>query len=263
MKKTITSILMLLLCFVMTACIQVNKLISKQRADKEKCTLNQADARRFNYKDTEYLILADTVDNSELGEWVGYIQKLAVLDQSYRVLEEQAIELALPDLKDISHETTFIVPFNNVYLYQEDQLIIDVNGNSHVAIPADKSSGRLAISYTKVNTSPGGTISINPDNCTQLLYGEKIYQITEIPVDAEKIEQYLGIIAREITFDAVTKREISQSDLKTIEIAPGELSAQNRAQWSYMEVYTIQGIDPGSTFAVEINNQYVQAVVVE
>ena len=51
-------------------------------SDKEECYLNTENVTHFSYKGNNYTILADTVSNGGLGEWIGYIRQLAAVDES-------------------------------------------------------------------------------------------------------------------------------------------------------------------------------------
>ena len=49
---------------------------------------------QFSYKGNNYTILADTVSNGGLGEWIGYIRQLAAVDEAGKILFQENIETA-------------------------------------------------------------------------------------------------------------------------------------------------------------------------
>ena len=72
---------------------------------REQCYLNKENVTQFSYKGKDYTILADTVSNSGLGEWIGYIQQLAAVDESGKILLQENLKTAtfqtLADLADL------------------------------------------------------------------------------------------------------------------------------------------------------------------
>ena len=58
--------------------------------------MNTENVTRFSYKGNDYTILADTVSNGGLGEWIGYIRQLAAIDEKdtcvVTILDERAGE---------------------------------------------------------------------------------------------------------------------------------------------------------------------------
>ncbi len=74
--------IMLLLLFTFIVCVGscwlyfLQDRIEEYSSDKEQCYLNTENVTRFSYKGNDYTILADTVSNGGLGEWIGYIRQL-------------------------------------------------------------------------------------------------------------------------------------------------------------------------------------------
>lgn len=54
--------------------------------------LNTDNVAQLTCKGDSYTILDDTLSNSEPGEWVGYIRKLAVIDSNGKILLQQDTE---------------------------------------------------------------------------------------------------------------------------------------------------------------------------
>ena len=100
-----------------------------------------------------------------------------------------------------------------------------------------------------------GKFEINPENATQLLCGETVYQVTSDIVSNDELGGYIDILAESITFDTETKRPLSKEDLNKIDWS-GESSGQGRRQWFYTDVYEICGTDKTEAIAVKINDCY-------
>lgn len=107
-KKMILLVVAILLMEAsMTGCSVLEKGIDEYSKDKEECVLNTDNVTQFTYKGDSFTILDDTLSNSELGEWVGYIRKLAVVDSNGKILgtvvlpngceKEKAFEIAKAD----------------------------------------------------------------------------------------------------------------------------------------------------------------------
>lgn len=265
--KKIVSLLLTLMCLAISGCSLLNNEIANRRSDREYCTLNEKDATIFTCNGIEYFILEDIVERDILGAWVGYIQKFAVLDEQYAVLELREIELPKSPMSNLPDETSYVVQFFNVYADKDtdsQSLIIDVNGGFHKAIPIEQVNDTIAIiSFDGLQRKSDGLISIQSENCTQIIYADKTYIITEIVIGENEFDTYLGFIGARRIFDANTNREIPQGDLGKIEISPGDFSEQVRTTWSYGAVYSINNTDKSKSIAIEINDKYLRADVVQ
>ena len=127
------------LCFSLAGCTLQDR-IEEYSSGKEQCYLNTENVTRFSYKGNDYTILADTVSNGGLGEWIGYIRQLAAIDENGKILLQENVEPAtfqsLADLAKKAPEAAYIIPFLNVYAAPnaDDYLIVDVNGGYHKAV---------------------------------------------------------------------------------------------------------------------------------
>ena len=72
------------LCFSLAGCTLQDR-IEEYSSGKEQCYLNTENVTRFSYKANDYTILADTVSNGGLGEWIGYIRQLAAIDENGKI----------------------------------------------------------------------------------------------------------------------------------------------------------------------------------
>ena len=129
-----------IICLSLAGCSLQDKIGDYSR---EQCYLNKENVTQFSYKGNDYTILADTVSNSGLGEWIGYIQQLAAVDESGKILLQENLKTAtfqtladLADLVDKAPNDAYIIPFLNVYAAPnaDDYLIVDINGGYHKAV---------------------------------------------------------------------------------------------------------------------------------
>lgn len=248
-----------------TGCSIFEKGIDEYSKNKEECVLNTDNVTQFTYKGDNYTILDEMLSNSELGEWVGYIRKLAVIDSNGEILLQQDTEKAtfktLADIADSEPEAAYIIPFLNVYTLKgknTPELIVDANGSYHKAVPGRSVTDKDIIfrfnQKTKENIA--GDFSINTQDCTQLLCKDKVYQITDEIVSDETIGEYIDMIAKSYTFDSETKLQIPNEELYHIDWSGKEQHSQKREQWTIGDIYEIVGKDRTDSIAVEINSEY-------
>lgn len=264
-KMILLVVAILLMGASMTGCSVLEKGIDEYSKDKEECVLNTDNVTQFTYKGDSFTILDDTLSNSELGEWVGYIRKLAVIDSNGKILLQQDTEKAtfktLADIADSKPDAAYIIPFLNVYTVKDgntQELIVDVNGGYHKAIlnrfVTDKDT--IFRYNQKTEATAEGEFTINTQNCTQLLCGDKVYQITDETVPYENIGEYIDIIAESYTFDNDTKLQIPKEELYHIDWSGKEKSSQKREQWTMSGIYEILHKDRTDSVAVEVNSEY-------
>ena len=264
-KMILLVVAILLMGASMTGCSILEKGIDEYSKDKEECVLNTDNVTQFTYKGDSFTILDDTLSNSELGEWVGYIRKLAVIDSNGKILLQQDTEKAtfktLADIADLEPDAAYIIPFLNVYTVKAgntQELIVDANGGYHKAILNSSVTDKDNIfRYNqKVEAAAEGDFTINTQNCTQLLCGDKVYQITDETVPDENIGEYIDIIAESYTFDSETKLQIPKEELYHIDWSGKEKSSQKREQWTIGGIYEILDKDRTDSVAVEVNSEY-------
>lgn len=236
-KMILLVVAILLMGASMTGCSVLEKGIDEYSKDKEECVLNTDNVTQFTYKGDSFTILDDTLSNSELGEWVGYIRKLAVIDSNGKILLQQDTEKAtfktLADIADSKPDAAYIIPFLNVYTVKDgntQELIVDVNGGYHKAI---------------LN-------SFVTDKDTIFRYNQK----TDETVPYENIGEYIDIIAESYTFDNDTKLQIPKEELYHIDWSGKEKSSQKREQWTIGGIYEILDKDRTDSVAVEVNSEY-------
>ncbi|MEA4919959.1 MAG: NisI/SpaI family lantibiotic immunity lipoprotein [Clostridiaceae bacterium] len=264
-NKTLAFILSAaLLAGLLSGCSALSQRIEHYSSGKEECSLNTDNVTQFTYQEKNYTILENTASKENLGNWVGYIRKLAILDADGKILLQQDTEKttirSLADLADMP-AAAYIVPFLNVYACQDEtaqKLLVDANGEYHKAIPSDSvTDSDDVFHYDRQQTvASDGDFSVNPQDCTQLIRADQVYQITDKIVSDGEVGEYLAIIAKTIVFDKDTKLEIPKKDLDTIDWDGTGLNKQKRENWFYGEVHTIQNTDESDSVAVEINSEY-------
>ena len=174
--------------------------------------MNTEYVTRFSYKGNDYTILADTVSNGGLGEWIGYIRKLAAIGENGKIFLQENVEPAtfqsLADLAKKAPEAAYIIPFLNVYAAPnaDDYLIVDVNGGYHKAVISENvKDSDTVFDFKKIEESINDRFEVNPENATQLLWGGTVYQVTSDMVSDDELGSYIDILAESVTFDTETK----------------------------------------------------------
>ena len=264
--RIITDVLfMLTLSVLLTGCTFFQQKMDEYSADKEQCFLNTENVTQFTYKSQSYTILEDTVSNGSLGEWVGYIRERTAVDENGNILLQENIEnttfKSLADLTQKAPNAAYIIPFLNVYAAPNDTtyLIVDVNGGYHKAIPSDTLTEEFTVfNYKNTTQEEQGSFEVNPNNATQLVRNNVTYQVTAEIVSEDELENYIDIIAENITFDADTKKPLSKDERNRIDWSG--TSEQSREHWVYVDVYEVAGKNPSETVAVKVNNEYHLAV---
>ena len=249
------------ICFSLAGCSLQDK-IKEYSSDKEQCYLNTENVTQFSYNGNDYTILEDTVSNGGLGEWIGYIRQLTAVDETGKVLLQDNMEAAtfrtLADLADKAPEAAYIIPFLNVYAAPNTDayLIVDVNGEYHKAVREENIKDTDTVfGFKDTEQSMSGKFEINPENATQLLCDGMIYQVTSDTVSNDKLDSYIDILAKSVTFDTETKHPLSKENLSKIDWN-GKNAGQGPEQWFYTDVYEIYGTDRTEAIAVKINNCY-------
>lgn len=247
-------------CTVLSGCTLTRNMIDEYYSDKEQCFLNEEDITLFNYKDEEYTILNDTVANNDLGGWVGYVRQFVVVNEEGKILLQENIEnISFKNLSNLANtvpEAKYIIPFLNIYSPKKDSnhLIIEVNGSYHKAIPSEQVTDQdLKLDFRSDKGNDDNNYQINPQNATQLISNNKIYQVTTETITREKLGGYLDVLAKPVVFDEDNKHPLTQEELNKISWS-GEVS--HRIQWFYSEIYEISGVNIDDAIAVKINNQY-------
>lgn len=258
--KTVIALLAAFVICVSFAGCSLQDKIKEYSSNKEQCYLETENVTQFSYKGNDYTVLEETVSNGDIGEWIGYIRQLAAVDEAGRVLLQENIEDAafqtFTDLADKAPEAAYIIPFLNVYAATntEDFLIIDVNGGYHKAVANEIIKDTDTVfDFKNTGKSMSGKFEINPQNATQLLFENAVYQVTLDAVSKDELGSYIDIIAKSVTFDAETKRPLSKEELNEIDWN-GESARQGRELWVYTDVYEIYGTDKSEAVAVKVNN---------
>lgn len=266
-KMRIISGVLLALTFsvLLSGCTAFQQKIDNYSKDKEQCILNMENVTQFTYKSQSFTILEDTVSNSSLGEWIGYIRELTAVGENGKILVQENIEKttfkSLADLTEKAPNAAYIIPFLNVYAAPDDTtyLIVDVNGGYHKAVLSDTVTDEFTVfNYKNTNQEKNASFEVNPDNATQLICNNVTYQVTSDIVSEDELGSYVDIIAENIIFDADTKKPLSKEEMNGIDWSG--TNKQAREKWVYTDVYEVSGKDISETAAVEVNHQYHLAV---
>ncbi|MCP5455843.1 MAG: NisI/SpaI family lantibiotic immunity lipoprotein [Thermotogae bacterium] len=255
MKKIFFAVFVFTLCFILCSCSFVEKEAERRKNEREECFLDKENATVFSCSGKEYVILKEQTERENIGSWIGYIQKVVFIDKNYNVLETRDIKFFGFSENNLPENTLYSVKFFNIYKEKnnDSNLIIDINGAFHIAAEKNKSvpTGKI-ISYRKSEKSSEDSLKISDKNCTQIIWKNNIYQISERTIEENKTDVFIGYIGEYKIFDHNTKIEISKADLKKIELYPGRLSNQKRVSWTYGSVFNINE----KSIAVEINGKY-------
>lgn len=259
----ICGILVVMTGTAMTGCSFQDK-VNEYSKDKEECLLNTENVTQFTYKGDSYTILEETVPNSGLGAWVGYIRKLTVIDEDGKILQQENTEAAdissLKNIADSDDGAAYIIPFLNVYAAPNDDtfLIVDARGEYHKAVLSrDVTEEQKVFSYRAEGGAEGGSFVLNPQNATQLIRDNIIYQVTSQQVSEAELGNFLDMIAERVTFDVETKLPLSEEELKKIDWSGTE--SGERENRMYQAVYEISGVDSSEAVAVEADGNYYRA----
>ncbi len=241
-KKMMILLFAVIICLSLAGCSLQDKIGDYSR---EQCYLNKENVTQFSYKGNDYTILADTVSNSGLGEWIGYIRQLAAVDESGKILLQENLKTAtfqtladLADLVDKAPNDAYIIPFLNVYAAPnaDDYLIVDINGEYHKAVIDENIKGTDTVfDFKDIEQSMSGKFEINPQNAPQLLCDGTVYQVTSDTVSNNELGSYIGILAENVIFNAETKIPLSKEELRKIDWY-GENAGQHREQWIYKDI---------------------------
>ena len=261
-KKALCGFLCALMLFS-TGCDTGNAVVERINKGKEECIVNRKNATEFEYKGNNYIILNDTKSNHDVGKCVGYIQKMMLLDSANKCLQDWKLKSITDDIKKNKNKDRskgeYLVTFMNVYESTDEALYVNVNGDNHRAVKEDKlKSNDQVIQYEKVKeeSEADDTFRISDENCTQIVSGNSVFQITKKQVDNSKVGDYVGVLAQVKVFNAETCKEISKKELMKIEAEPGKLANTKRERWMYGQIRTIQGEKEKNKLAVEVNNKY-------
>lgn len=253
-------------CIVVTAggCNIREKRVEEYAMGKETCELNEEDVTKFRFKETEYTILEETVENEELGEWVGYIRQYVAVDENGGILLQEYVEEVSPwtltKLGRLDSKTAYIITFLNVYENPENRecVLVDVNGEYHKAMmTASVADTDIVFDFRTEGQSGRKEYVLHPENATQLLCDETVYQVTSETVEEQQLGICLELLAQTVTYDAESKHPLSKEDLQKVDWLG--TSSQKREQRIYMEVREITGIDPEEAVAVKVNREYLVA----
>ena len=213
-----------------------NQLLSIQEKG-EACEVDVGEEIKICYSGEWYTVLSESVSQEDVGSLVGYVRKLF----------------------DVGNGRT--ISILNIYTTAEEGVLLaDIDGVFRKAVRTpEEVDGILQVADLRGGTEEEETFVVNLENATQILGSHGIYQITEETVSGDLLGNYLACIGTQVTFDMQTGKAIPKETLKKIDWTGDGEAKQKRADWTYTNVYEIQGEDTASKIAVEINSEYRMA----
>lgn len=210
--------------------------------NKEKCDINVSDTITITYADKEYVMLSETVPQEEIGAWVGYV-----------------------------YETISGAMFSTVYLDKTNENMIDVavDDSFYRAVRVEVREEEQALMQPEdkkiFDTEEGifpKELTVNPDNATQLIGEDKVYQVTDQSISKEDLQGYIMGISEYVVFDTDTKKVLERKEYTQIDWDGKESDGKERTVWVYTDVYRIKESDMDS-IGVKINGTYYIATVLD
>lgn len=261
--KLLVCLTLLISCLTLSSCGVLQQKIDGYLRDKEICILNNENITQFTYQLKSYTILEEVLSDKDIGSWVGIIRKIIAVDDNGKIIKQaDATNINTNYLsnfaKDLDKDVHTIQIFD-VYKKTgtDGVLIVIVNGRPHKAVLTDRiNSDEKIFDFKKYIKNQSADFEINSHNATQLIYKDRIYQVSTQVVPEDYLEDFIGVIAKKVEFDAYTKEPLTKDELKKIDWQGTAHS--KREIWFYLDVYTISGIELKDGFAVKVNNQYVK-----
>lgn len=214
--------------------------------NKEKCDINVSDTITITYADKEYVMLSETVSQEEIGAWVGYVS-----------------------------ENISGAMFSTVYLDKKNENMIDVavDDSFYRAVRAEVREEEQALMqpedkkiFDNIFDIEEGIfpkeLTVNPDNATQLIGEDKVYQVTDQSISKEDLQGYITGISEYVVFDTDTKKVLERKEYTQIDWDGRESDGKERTVWVYMDVYRIKESDMDS-IGVKINGTYYIAIALD
>lgn len=261
MKKCfILAFITVLICSIFAGC-SLTKGKDNLKNVKE-CELDSGDVTKFTYDKKVYRILNENVSDDKIGSIVGSIKKVAILNKNGEIIGQVDIGFKeLSKVKEKYEDAAGIVNFLNVYKSADSDsyLIVDADGNYKKAVLADTvKDEKQYFNYKECikSSEDTGDFTVSSENAAKILSGSITYDVTDEIISKDKLDTYLSCISKDITFDKDTKKPLSTKELSKVDVSGKNESSQNRDEWFYTDVYSIQGVDENSAVAVKINEKF-------
>ena len=102
---------------------------------------------------------------------------------------------------------------------------------------------------------------LNKENCKEISYDGKTYQIMEDAIKPDDLDTPIGKISQRVTIDKDNEK-LDKKELMKIYVLP-DGSDQKRIDLNFGWIYSIKDTDPDKTIAVVVNEKYREAVIKE
>lgn len=205
---------------------------------KEKCSVSISDNITITYDKKEYVILTQEVPKDTVGAWVGYVN------------ENISGAMFSTVYSDKSEDWIYVAVDNGFYKAVEAEKLEE----SQVPMRLDNSEV-----FGKEEFLCFDRIEVNPENGTQLLCGDKVYQVTDEQLSRDRVGGYLASISAYVVFDTDTKKVISQEEYAEIDWDGTKSEGENRTVRVYTDVCRIKDSEQDS-IAVRVNGTYYVAM---
>lgn len=252
---------------LLSSCSAIDNKITSLNDELTKWEIDDENGSRIIYNNEFYQILDEEVEKDKVGKAIGRIGEIIILDENYKVIDKKVLNVSnIFDLGTDLDEDTIIVPFQNVYKTVEKDtkaVIVDINGKYYKATPVEKiSENDVFIKFESIHVKLKKGFRLNEENYNQILSGDRIYSITDKIVDEKDLDILLDTINKTEVIDIKTGEKIDNDELNKVEIIPEEVSHKKRSLMKYGNVYSIKNMDMEKFVAIEINDEYRLAEVI-
>ncbi len=253
-----------LLC---SGCSTFEALTRYYARDKIHCQLAYPDIQHFSCGDIAYAITAERAEDEQVGDWIGYIRQLVVVDKTGKVVAYQDATIMYdPDVVvdgEQKQPGNHTIQFFNVYREHGEStaLLVDIGNQRYRAVderqldPGSELYTPQPLAQDASSDSHEASLRLDPENAYVFYaYGQR-YTVTNEKLGDRQLGELIGGIDDVVVFDVESARPLSKKQLAEIDWL-GTQSDKERDVWNYGEVSHIQGSDPDQELAVEINGSY-------
>ncbi|MEG1726165.1 MAG: NisI/SpaI family lantibiotic immunity lipoprotein, partial [Anaerovoracaceae bacterium] len=156
----------------------------------------------------------------------------------------------------------YFAQFENIYQTEDNTIAVGVDGKFYKTKPTKAVSAEdtfIEFQDLALEDDAEKAYFVNPRHGGQLIHNDVIYDIIEVLHSKVDKGKSLQVIGTQVVFNTTTGEIIPKDEYNKIELAPGELSKQNRKSYSYGNVYELTGVSEDICVLVEINHQLWEA----
>lgn len=231
----------ILLTTISMLCIGCNVNYSPS-GSKEKCDITVSDRITLTYRDNEYVMLSEQVSQDNVGAWVGYVNK----NISGAMFSTVYLDRKNEEMINVAVDNNFYRAVKKEQWKEEQDLMQVADANLF-----DKGENMIP-----------KELMVNPNNATQLIGDDKVYQVTDENISKEMLESYITSVSEYVVFDSDTKKILKREEYAKIDWDGTERDGRNRTIWVYTDVYRVKYSDMDS-IGVKINGTYYIATLLD